>query len=136
MPAYNNPNMYYQNAQQQMPQAPQAPVINLPYLQQPQQPQIQQDYFIQIASKMSADAYPVAPGSTIWMLNANEGKLYLKSRGYQPGSPIISKEFSIVEDEPQPMPEAQDEISALRQQIESLTAEMAAMKPLIDELKS
>lgn len=132
MPAYNNPNMYYTNPQ---PQVQQAPVVNLPYIQQTQ-PQVQQEYFIQIASKMSADAYPIAPGSTIWMLNANEGKLYLKSRGYQPGSPITSKDFSIVEDEPQPNPETQDELVVLRQQLEKLTSEVAAMKPLVDELKA
>lgn len=119
----NNPNNFYQNQQ---------------YNQNFYQPPIQQEYFVGVGSLEAARNYPIAPGSTVWLIDANNQKVYVKARDYQGNLPNL-KEFDLVEvlkPAESEMKIDEGELASLKTEIKKLSEELANIKPIIEELKS
>lgn len=99
---YGNPNLYYQQMQnqmmqqnQQMQQAQQA------QSQQMQQPAIQQSGFVLVQSEQEARAYPVAPGNSITFKDESQPYCYVKTMGFnQLDRPTFERYRLVKEDAP------------------------------------
>lgn len=112
----------------------QSPMYGINYQQGVAQQPAQQEYFVGINGESSAFNYPIAPGSTVWLIDASNHKVYVKARDYQ-GTTLSLREFDLVEKEPiEPMKTS--ELDDIKQSIELLKNEIKQMMPVINELKS
>lgn len=93
-----------------------------------QQPQGVMTAFIN--NEASATTYPVAAGSTVNLVDINNGKMYLKSTDPN-GMPCPVRVFEIHEVTPQP--QGSDMVS--RQEFENLTQQLANMQHLLANLQ-
>lgn len=132
----NNPNNYYQN---------QYPMSTQNYYQQPiaqnGQPVPVQEFYMGCSGKEEVNKYPQAPNTRIWFTDVRNLKVYVKVRDINGGVPYIEREFDMnevcaaapVEEVPKTN---ESELGALRTEIQKLSAELASIKPVIDELRS
>lgn len=107
--------------------------MQTPMNQQPQIP-VQQEYFVGVNGEASARNYPIAPGSSVWLVDASNLKVYLKSRDFQGGA-IILREYDLIERAPVE-PVTENDIAGLKGMIESLKKELDSIRPIIEDLRS
>lgn len=141
-PNYNYQQQAYPNAQMQMATQ-----------NQQTQPQIQNGGFIQVHNEDEARNYPIAPGNSVTFKDENAPYVYTKTMGFSQLDRPIFEKYRLVKEEDiqaaqnQPMDAAnnqtanmidyalktdlaalQEEIDALKQRVEELTAKKPAAK--------
>ena len=103
MQAYNNPYQPYQSAQ---PAYSQVPVSN-------------SFYTVPVNGEEGANAYPVASGNTVMLIDFNLNKFWLKTTSPN-GIPQPLRSFPFKEETPVPKIQNGDEFDVLSQKIEAL----------------
>lgn len=141
---YNQPNPYYQMAQQQAMMQQQAQQQQQAQTQQMQQPTIQQSGFVPVRSEQEARSYPVAPGNSVTFKDENAPYCYVKTMGFnQLDQPTFERYRLVKEDSPvmaQNTPTTQESAEgskhtdyALKSDLDAIWSELEALQ---DKLKA
>lgn len=96
--------------------------------------QMMKTYFMEVANENVVQSYPIAPGNIIWFIDTTHKVIYSKACDFQ--GVLQVKVYDMTERVPvQQSPASDTQQSDLLKDLEAIKAQLAAIVPIIEELK-